>query len=138
MDREVDPTVPGTHLPLSAQAAHCGSLRLAEGGLIDRARVLSFKWNGVRLHRCEGDTLGSALLAHGKRVIGRSFKLHRPRGILSAGAEELNGLVALGRRGADRSDHSRHYDAPAYRASTCRAIQLSTCEQVRRSIRDGT
>lgn len=74
-----------------------GVLRLRNGGVIDRTRALSFKWNGKYLRGYEGDTLGAALLANGERVVGRSFKLHRPRGILSAGAEESNALVALGR-----------------------------------------
>jgi sarcosine oxidase subunit alpha len=80
--------------PVSAGAA--GRWRLASGGEIDRARVLEFSWNGRTLKGFAGDTLASALLANGERLIGRSFKFHRPRGILSAGAEEPNALVALG------------------------------------------
>lgn len=80
----------------SESVADCGTLRLPTGGCIDRTRVLAFRWNGLTLNGYDGDTLGSALLAHDQRVVARSFKFHRPRGILSAGAEESNGLVALG------------------------------------------
>ena len=80
--------------PVPAGAA--GRWRLASGGEIDRPRVLEFTWNGRSLKGFAGDTLASALLANGERLIGRSFKFHRPRGILSAGAEEPNALVALG------------------------------------------
>src|SRR5664280_3816441 len=54
-------------------------------------------YDGVRFQGYEGDTLASALLAHGVHLVGRSFKYHRPRGIVSAGAEEPNALVQLGR-----------------------------------------
>ncbi len=70
--------------------------RLAEGGLIDRARPLRFTWEGRSLAGFAGDTLASALLANGVTVLGRSFKYHRPRGLLAAGAEEPNALVQLG------------------------------------------
>ncbi|MEK9752288.1 MAG: sarcosine oxidase subunit alpha family protein, partial [Rhodospirillaceae bacterium] len=69
--------------------------RLAEGGLVDRAKSLSFSFNGRRLKGYEGDTLASALIANGVGVVGRSFKYHRPRGIFSAGVEEPNALVQL-------------------------------------------
>ena len=73
------------------------STRLASGGtLIDRSKRIAFRWNGQLLHGFEGDTLASALLANGKTLVGRSFKYHRPRGFVAAGAEEPNGLVGLG------------------------------------------
>ena len=71
--------------------------RLASGGLIDRTRRLDFTFDGRAYHGYHGDTLASALLANGVRLVGRSFKYHRPRGILTAGAEEPNALVTLGR-----------------------------------------
>ena len=71
--------------------------RLAEGGQVDRSRPLGFTYDGARLQGYAGDTLASALLAHGVHLVGRSFKYHRPRGIVSAGAEEPNALVQLGR-----------------------------------------
>ena len=69
--------------------------RIPVGGRLDRGTVLSFQWNGERLQGYAGDTLASALLANGRHLVGRSFKYHRPRGILSAGAEEPNALVQL-------------------------------------------
>jgi len=71
--------------------------RIAEGGaLIDRDRPISFTFNGERLQGFEGDTLASALLANDKVMVGRSFKYHRPRGIVAAGAEEPNALLGVG------------------------------------------
>ena len=73
------------------------STRLANGGaLIDRGRKVEFRWNGARLSGYQGDTLASALLANGRTLVGRSFKYHRPRGIVASGAEEPNALVGLG------------------------------------------
>ena len=62
--------------------------RLQNGGLLDRDRALQFSFDGKSYTGHPGDTLASALLANGVRLVGRSFKYHRPRGILSAGAEE--------------------------------------------------
>ncbi|MPT24397.1 MAG: hypothetical protein E2577_16300, partial [Starkeya sp.] len=64
--------------------------RLTSGGLIDRAKPLGFSFDGTAYRGYEGDTLASALLANGVRLVGRSFKYHRPRGIVAAGAEEPN------------------------------------------------
>jgi sarcosine oxidase subunit alpha len=71
------------------------SFRTAGGGLIDRARPLRFFFDGVPYEGYAGDTLASALLANGVHLVGRSYKYHRPRGILSAGSEEPNALVGL-------------------------------------------
>jgi len=70
--------------------------RLASGGRIERSRVLRFEFDGRHYEGHPGDTLASALLANGVRLVGRSFKLHRPRGILSAGPEEPSALVRIG------------------------------------------
>jgi sarcosine oxidase subunit alpha len=78
-----------------------GGFRLDAGGLIDRSRPLSFTFDGKAYRGYAGDTLASALLANGVRIAGRSFKYHRPRGIVSAGHEEPNALVEL-RTGARR------------------------------------
>ena len=75
------------------------SYRLAAGGLIDRNRAVSFSFDGERLLGLEGDSLASALLANGRHLVGRSFKYHRPRGILTAGAAEPNALMTIGRGG---------------------------------------
>ena len=64
--------------------------RLSSGGEIDRARPLTFTFDGQQIDGFEGDTLASALLASGPRVLGRSFKYRRPRGLFGAGVEEPN------------------------------------------------
>ncbi len=73
-----------------------GAFRTESGGRIDRSRPLSFRFNGRRLDGFAGDTLASALIANGNHLVARSFKYHRPRGIVTAGAEEPNALVQLG------------------------------------------
>lgn len=82
------------------------SFRLPEGGLVERARPLDFTFDGRAFTGLAGDTLASALLANGVRLVGRSYKYHRPRGLLSAGPEEPNGLVEL-RTGARREPNTR-------------------------------
>ncbi len=71
------------------------SHRLETGGGIDRAKPLAFRFNGVRYQGYAGDTLASALLANGVHFVGRSFKYHRPRGIVGAGYEDTGGIVQL-------------------------------------------
>ena len=73
-----------------------GSFRLPSGGRIDRGRLIGFSFNGEHYTGYAGDTLASALLAHGVRLVGRSFKYHRPRGVMTDGVEEPNALVQLG------------------------------------------
>ncbi|MEO8859280.1 MAG: 2Fe-2S iron-sulfur cluster-binding protein [Burkholderiaceae bacterium] len=80
--------------------------RLGQGGAIDRRRVLRFTYDSVAYQGHAGDTLASALLANGVHLIGRSFKYHRPRGVLGAGAEEPNALVQL-ERGARTEPNER-------------------------------
>ncbi len=75
------------------------SYRLPKGGLIDRSKPLSFTFDGARMEGLPGDSLASALLANGRQLIGRSFKYHRPRGILTAGAAEPNALMTIGSGG---------------------------------------
>jgi len=73
------------------------STRLAQGGrFVNRAKAVRFAFNGKNLDGYEGDTLASALLANDQMLVGRSFKYHRPRGVVASGAEEPNGLVNLG------------------------------------------
>ncbi len=76
--------------------------RTATGGDVDRERPLRFSFNGKSLTGLAGDTLASALLANGVRLVGRSFKYHRRRGIFGDGVEEPNALVRV-RRG-DRAE----------------------------------
>ena len=76
------------------------------GGLINRDRPMSFSFDGKNYQGYEGDTLASALLANGVRLMGRSFKYHRPRGPLTAGSEEPNAIVEL-RSGARHEPNTR-------------------------------
>ena len=69
--------------------------RLSKGGLIDRNGPLNFNFDGKPLQGFHGDTLASALIADGQHMMGRSFKYHRPRGAITAGAAEPNALVEL-------------------------------------------
>ncbi len=71
------------------------SFRTKEGGRIDRGRALNFTFDGRAYVGLTGDTLASALLANGVHLMGRSFKYHRPRGVLAAGSEEPNALVRV-------------------------------------------
>jgi heterotetrameric sarcosine oxidase alpha subunit len=77
-----------------------------KGGLVDRNKPVSFTFNNTKMDGYEGDTLASALLANGQRLVGRSFKYHRPRGIFTAGSEEPNALVEL-RKGAHQEPNTR-------------------------------
>ena len=73
------------------------STRLQTGGrLIDRTKSLNFAFNGKKLTGYAGDTLAASLLANDQMLVGRSFKYHRPRGIMASGAEEPNALVNMG------------------------------------------
>ncbi len=71
--------------------------RLEQGGLIDRSRPIRFSFAGKAMQGYAGDTLASALLANGVHLVARSFKYHRPRGILGAGSEDPAALVQVGR-----------------------------------------
>ena len=75
--------------------AHPQKNRLTSGGRIDRSKPLSFKFNGKKFQGYQGDTIASALLANGISTVNRSFKFHRPRGIMSAGVEETNALLTV-------------------------------------------
>ncbi|MEG6508957.1 sarcosine oxidase subunit alpha family protein [Methyloligella sp. 2.7D] len=83
------------------------------GGLIDRERPLRFRFNGEELQGFQGDTVASALVANGVKLVGRSFKYHRPRGILTAGSEEPNALLTIG-EGAYAEPNTRATVAELY------------------------
>ena len=80
--------------------------RTSSGGQIDRSRSISFTFDGKPYQGYQGDSLASALLANGVRLVGRSFKYHRPRGIQTAGSEEPNAIVEL-RTGPRKEPNSR-------------------------------
>ncbi len=87
--------------------------RLAAGGLIDRSHALRFSFDGADLAGHAGDTLASALLANDRLLVGRSFKYHRPRGIVTAGPSEPNALVTIG-SGARRDANTKATVAELY------------------------
>jgi sarcosine oxidase subunit alpha len=76
-------------------------------GSLSRARAVEFTFDGKAYGGIEGDTLASALLANGVHLVGRSFKYHRPRGVLSAGVEEPNALVGISRGNARHTPNVR-------------------------------
>lgn len=88
--------------------------RLEGGGTIDRSRPVTFRFNGRRLRGFRGDTLASALIANGVRIIGRSLKYHRPRGFFGAGVEDPGAMLAV------RDAYG--YD-PALRAGEVRLVE---------------
>ena len=90
------------------------SYRLSKGGRLNRAKPLDFTFDGKPMQGFSGDTLASALLANGRQLVGRSFKYHRPRGILTAGAAEPNALVTIRRR----RPHGSPIPAPRWSSST--------------------
>ena len=89
--------------------------RRVEGiGRVDRSRPLRFTFDGKSYTGYAGDTLASALLANGVRLFGRSFKYHRPRGVLAAGSEEPNALVTVIRDDARRAPNLRATQVELY------------------------
>lgn len=84
-----------------------------DGGLIDRSETWSFRFDSQYYKGHKGDTLASALLANGVRLMGRSFKYHRPRGPMTAGSEEPNAIVEL-REGARKEPNTRATTAELY------------------------
>ncbi|MBM2323390.1 MULTISPECIES: sarcosine oxidase subunit alpha family protein [Marivita] len=84
-----------------------------DGGLIDRSETYSFRFDSQYYKGHKGDTLASALLANGVRLMGRSFKYHRPRGPMTAGSEEPNAIVEL-REGARKEPNTRATTAELY------------------------
>ena len=78
------------------------SKRLDNYGKINREKTFSFSWDNNNYYGFDGDSLASALLANKIQIVSRSFKYHRPRGIMSCGVEESGGLVSVGSR--DRKD----------------------------------
>jgi len=83
-------------------------------GRVDRSRVVQFTFDGRTLTGFHGDTLASALLRNGVHLVGRSFKYHRPRGILAAGAEEPNALVTVRRDDARYTPNLRATQVEIY------------------------
>jgi sarcosine oxidase subunit alpha len=95
-------------------------LRLPGEAQIDRTRPIQFTFNARRYTGFAGDTLASALLANGTRLVARSFKLHRPRGVVSAGIEEPSALVTVG-DGPYREVNVRVTEVALYEGLTARS-----------------
>ena len=96
-------------------------LRLAAGGRIDRGTSLSFTFNGRRYTGHRGDTLASALLANGVTLVARSWKYHRPRGIVGSGVEEPNAIVQL-ETGAHTVPNARATEVALYDGLKARSV----------------
>ena len=83
--------------------------RLSTGGrFIDRTKRIHFSFDGKQLTGFAGDTVASAVHANGQRVFGRSFKYHRPRGVIGLGSEEMNALVGVGDGSPPRAQPAGH------------------------------
>jgi sarcosine oxidase subunit alpha len=89
------------------------SHRLTQSGLVDRDAPISFRFDGTEFQGFAGDTLASALIANGVKLVGRSFKYHRPRGILTDGSQEPNALVEL-RDGPRREPNTKATSVELY------------------------
>jgi sarcosine oxidase subunit alpha len=100
------------------------AFRTATGGRVDRDAPIHFTFDGRAYQGLKGDTLASALLANGVHLMGRSFKYHRPRGVVAAGSEEPNALVAV------RRDAARY--APNLRATQVELYEGLTAESQNR------
>lgn len=96
------------------------SVNRLHGGLIDHTTALSFSFDGKTYQGQAGDTLASALLANGVRLMGRSFKYHRPRGVMTAGSEEPNALVEL-RTGGRQEPNTRATTVELFDGLTARS-----------------
>ncbi|MEM9473680.1 MAG: sarcosine oxidase subunit alpha family protein [Pseudomonadota bacterium] len=98
-------------------------MRIDGRGLIDRSKDLAFTFDGQWYRGHPGDTLASALLANDVRLVARSFKYHRPRGIFGSGSEEPNALVTVGRDGRaspnTRATVQELYEGLAARSQNC-------------------
>ncbi|MCX7384474.1 MAG: sarcosine oxidase subunit alpha family protein [Alphaproteobacteria bacterium] len=101
------------------------SFRTPTGGRIDRNRVLNFTFDGRAYTGHHGDTLASALLAKGVHLMGRSFKYHRPRGVLAAGIEEPNALVHVDRGGGRDAPNLRATQVELYEGLVARSQNRS-------------
>jgi len=95
--------------------------RLGVGGRINRAIPVTFTFNGKTYQGYEGDTLASALLANGERFIARSWKYHRPRGIVTAGVEEPNAVVQL-ETGAYTVPNARATEVELYQGLVAQSV----------------
>ncbi len=92
---------------MSGPSKNLGAFRIKGAGRLTPARTARFTFDGKSYTAMEGDSVASALLAHGVHLLGRSFKYHRPRGVLSAGPEEPNALLDVSRDASRRQPNVR-------------------------------
>ncbi|MDA9084679.1 sarcosine oxidase subunit alpha family protein [Candidatus Pelagibacter sp.] len=90
------------------------NLRVKSSKFIDETTIISFKFNETTYHGFKGDTLASALIANGIHLVGRSFKYHRPRGIMTAGSEEPNAIVQVAKDSAITEPNIRATELEIY------------------------
>ena len=90
------------------------NLRVKTGKIIDETYRVSFKFNGKTYYGFQGDTLASALLANDVHLVGRSFKYHRPRGIMTAGSEEPNAIIQLHKNSSRTEPNVRATEVEIY------------------------
>ena len=90
------------------------NLRVKTGKIIDETYRISFKFNGKTYYGFKGDTLASALLANDVHLVGRSFKYHRPRGIMTAGSEEPNAIIQLHKNSSRTEPNVRATEVEIY------------------------
>jgi len=107
-------------------------MRIASGGRVDRTTRFQFEFDGRRYEGLAGDTLASALLANGVHLVGRSFKYHRPRGILAAGTEEPNGIVTVIRDEARTTPNLRVTQVELYEG--LKAVSQNRWPSLRRDV----
>ena len=90
------------------------NLRITNSKFIDQTSRISFKFDGKTLYGFKGDTLASALLANNIHLVGRSFKYHRPRGIMACGSEEPNAIVQVGNDASMTEPNTRATEIELY------------------------
>ena len=95
------------------------NLRINNKQFVDETRKLSFIFNGKKLYGYKGDTLASALLSNDIHLVGRSFKYHRPRGIMSSGSEEPNAILQIGNDDALTEPNVRATEIELYDGLIC-------------------
>ena len=95
------------------------NLRMNNKQFVDETRKLSFVFNGKKLYGYKGDTLASALLSNDIHLVGRSFKYHRPRGIMTSGSEEPNAILQIGNDDALTDPNVRATEIELYDGLIC-------------------
>jgi len=95
------------------------NLRINNKQFVDETRKLSFTFNGKKLYGYKGDTLASALLSNDIHLVGRSFKYHRPRGIMTSGSEEPNAILQIGNDDALTEPNVRATEIELYDGLVC-------------------